>query len=165
MNSEKLHLLCEDLGIAFQAYTHPPLADCSTADSLGLIRSGCRLKNLFLRDNYGRRHFLLLTAHNKHIDLNQLSRQQQVSRLGFASSQRLANHLGIEPGNVSLLALVNDRHKAVELWVDAEIWSEASFQCHPLVNTQTWVLSKQGVLSFVEYTGHRLSVIDVPVRS
>ena len=111
------------LAIDYQVFEHPPLHTCQDADRLALKRPGTRLKHLFLRDNYGRQHFLLVTRPDKAVDLKQLSRQFALSRLGFASAERLQRYLGIAPGCVSLLALINDTEKKVGLWLDEEIYN------------------------------------------
>ncbi|MCO7223135.1 prolyl-tRNA synthetase associated domain-containing protein [Pleionea sp. CnH1-48] len=148
--------------LPFEYYEHPPLATCQDADKLNLERSGARLKNLFLRDNYGRRHFLLITSPEKKVDLKALSRQLSISRIGFASAERLHKYLGIQPGCVSLLALFNDQESAVEFWIDRDIWQADAYQCHPLVNTATVVLGKEDVLKFLQLTGHDYQLVDVP---
>ncbi|TKB50144.1 prolyl-tRNA synthetase associated domain-containing protein [Ferrimonas aestuarii] len=149
-------------GIEFQAFEHPPLFTCEDADKLNLHRPGQRLKNLFLRDNAGKRHFLLITSAYKAVDLKLLSKQLKMSRLGFASSERLQKYLGIQPGSVSLLALLNDHRQQVELWIDSDLWNGEAFQCHPLVNTRTLVLEQADVEKFAQYTGHGYQLVDVP---
>lgn len=141
---------------------HPALFTCTEADRLLLDRPGTRLKNLFLRDNYGRRHALLLTRPDKQVDLAALSRQLGWSRLGFASSERLSRYLGIAPGHVSVLALVNDTAQAVELWLDNDLREGDDFHCHPLRNSATVLLSKTDLQRFVEHTGHRLQWLPIP---
>lgn len=165
MNREYLEQCMASLCIEYQHYTHPPLNDCKQADLLNLNRSGTRLKNLFLRDNYGRRHFLLLVSPEKSVNLKVLSQDLSVSRLGFASEDRLKRYLGVNPGHVSLLALINDQRNEVELLVDQEVWEENAFQCHPLVNTETYVLDKTDVLNFLGLTGHKPLAISVPEKS
>lgn len=161
-NYHRLIQRLEQLNIEYLHYTHPPLETCRDADKYFIERPGKRLKNLFLRDNYGRRHFLLLTAHNRQVDLKQLSRQESIARLGFASSKRLSKHLGVIPGCVSALALMNDAENKVELMVDAEIWNSEAFHCHPLINTETFVLTKDSLLKFLQNTGHSPKIIAVP---
>ncbi len=161
----KVEALLAALGIPFQRFEHPPLDNCRQADVLELKRPGTRLKNLFLRDNYGRRHFLLLTRHHKQVDLKALSRQQGISRLGFASSERLEKYLGVKAGCVSLLALINDRVGAVELWLDDELAQADAFQCHPLINTLTLVLPRAGAQAFCRHTGHQPQLVPVPQKS
>lgn len=154
--------LLEQLRVEYLKYSHPPLETCLDADKYFVERPGRRLKNLFLRDNYGRRHFLLLTAHNKQVDLKQLSRQESIARLGFASSERLFKYLAVKPGSVSALALMNDVDNNVELMIDEEIWQSEAFHCHPLINTETFVLSKAALLKFLQHTGHSPKLISVP---
>ncbi|PSJ43944.1 prolyl-tRNA synthetase associated domain-containing protein [Zobellella taiwanensis] len=141
---------------------HPPLPTCADADRLLVDRPGTRLKNLFLRDNYGRRHALLLTRPGKQVDLKALSRQQGWSRLGFASAERLQRYLGVAPGHVSVLALVNDVAQQVELWLDEELKDGDDFHCHPLRNTATVLLSRSDLLRFTGQTGHTPLWLPVP---
>lgn len=161
MNTKaSLDVLLTQLNIEPLYYQHVALATCDVADKLNLQREGTRIKNLFLRDNPGRRHFLLLTTPDKQVDLKLLSKQLTVSRLGFASAERLNKYLGVMPGSVSLLALNNDRGCNVELLIDNDVWQQAAFQCHPLINTETYVLTKAQSQLFLQSTGHEVCVID-----
>lgn len=144
---------------------HPPLFTCDEADRLLLDRPGTRLKNLFLRDNYGRRHALLLTTPHKQVDLKALSTQLGWSRIGFASAERLDKYLGVAPGHVSVLALVNDGEQAVELWLDNDLIEGDDFHCHPLRNTATVLLSKADLSRFAEQTGHSPQWLAIPERA
>lgn len=153
-NPEALAKQLATLGIDYLNYDHPPLHTCSDADELGLVREGTRLKNLFLRDNYGKRHFLFIIPADKQVDLKALSKAQGLSRLGFASKERLAKYLGVEQGCVSALALCNDSEQKVELWLDSELQSATRWQCHPLVNTKTWVVTLDNLNHFWQSTGH-----------
>ena len=149
--------------IKCQKLSHEPLANCSRADELGLMRPGVRLKNLFLRDNYGREHFLLITQPTKLVDTKALSRQLNKARLGFASDERLAKYLAVQPGCVSLLALVNDRTAHVQVLLDQDIWlPNQVLQCHPMRNDQTWLLAKEDLVHIMTITGHQYQVISVP---
>ncbi|WP_339143938.1 prolyl-tRNA synthetase associated domain-containing protein [Pseudoalteromonas galatheae] len=148
------------LDISYLNYEHPPLHTCLEADNLKLERKGTRLKNLFLRDNYGKRHFLFIIPADKQVDLKALSKSQGVSRLGFASTDRLAKYLGVEQGCVSALTLHNDSEQRVELWLDSELQSAHLWQCHPLVNTKTWVLTLEDLKRFWQVTGHSPHWVD-----
>jgi len=155
----KLAELLAHLNITYDAIEHPPLHTSFAADEFMIERPGTRLKNLFLRDNEGKRHFLVITAHDKQLDLKALSKQQGLSRLGFASSERLAKYLKVAPGCVSMLALLNDKQNEVSLWVDQDIWGGDLFHCHPFENTQTWLLSKADLETFFNHTKHQPRVV------
>ncbi|WP_282115019.1 prolyl-tRNA synthetase associated domain-containing protein [Pseudoalteromonas arctica] len=160
----KLAELLVRLDITYDAIEHPPLHTSLAADEFMIKRPGTRLKNLFLRDNEGKRHFLVITAHNKQLDLKALSKQQGLSRLGFASSERLATYLKVAPGCVSMLALLNDKQNEVSLWVDQDIWGGDLFHCHPFENTQTWLLSKADLETFFNHTKHQPRVVFLPSK-
>ncbi|SHH77273.1 prolyl-tRNA synthetase associated domain-containing protein [Ferrimonas marina] len=160
--SHSLETLVSQLSLEITRYQHPPLHDCQEADRLALVRSGQRTKSLFLRDNYGKRHFLLITRHDKAVDLKALSRQQGVARLGFASAERLSRFLAVAPGHVSLLALNNDPSREVECWIDEALWTGEGLQCHPLDNQHTWVLSADAVRSLFQHWQRPLVCLAVP---
>jgi len=160
----KLAELLAHLDINYDVIEHPPLHTSLAADEFMIERPGTRLKNLFLRDNEGKRHFLVITAHNKQLDLKALSKQQGLSRLGFASSERLAKYLKVAPGCVSMLALLNDKQNEVSLWVDQDIWHGDLFHCHPFENTQTWLLSKADLEIFFNHTKHQPRVVFLPSK-
>ena len=133
------------------------------ADRLVPKLPGAKTKNLFLRDKKGARHFLVTVRHDLAVDLNVLGTALNAGRLGFASPERLQKHLGITPGSVSLLALINDQSGAVEFIIDRALWEADAVQAHPLVNTATMVLVHGDLERFVAATGHTPRVIDIPV--
>lgn len=73
--------------------------------------------------------------------------------------------LGVTPGAVTILGLINDVDRKVELVFDAEIWQSEAFLCHPLVNTATLVISRQGLLKFCQLTHHPVRVVEMAIRS
>jgi Ala-tRNA(Pro) deacylase len=77
-------------------------------------------------------------------------------------AERLKKHLGITPGSVSLLALINDTAHAVELVIDRRLWESDAVHAHPLVNHATMVLPHAQLERLLEATGHRARVITVP---
>jgi len=84
--------------------------------------------------------------------------------LSFGSADRLEQHLGVEPGAVTLLAVFNDPAHAVELFVDEDLWQAEAFQFHPIVNTATLVISRDEVMRFLRLTGHHLHLVKVPEK-
>jgi Ala-tRNA(Pro) deacylase len=99
------------------------------------------------------------------VDLDALALQLGAGRLGFASADRLMKHLGVTPGSVSVLALVNDAANAVELVVDRRLWEAEAIHAHPLVNTATMVIPHGELERFLAATGHSPRVAQIPGRS
>ena len=150
--------------IAYQRYDHPPVYTCEEAEWLVPDMPAAKTKNLFLRDRKGRRHFLVVVGYEKSVDLKALCPLLGVSKLGFGSPERLQRYLGVDPGSVSILGLVNDVDGEVEVIVDEDLWGAEAFRCHPLVNTSTLDISRDDIQRFLEITGHRGRVLNVPGR-
>jgi len=163
-DKNKLAAYLTHLNIDYDVIEHPPLHGSLDADMLSVERPGTRLKNLFLRDNEGKNHFLVITAHDKQLDLKALAKYQGLSRLGFASDERLARYLKVAPGCVSMLALMNDKQSNVTVWLDQDIWFGDLFHCHPFENTQTWIVSKNNLERFFASTGHQPKVVFLPAK-
>jgi Ala-tRNA(Pro) deacylase len=151
-------------GIAAPRHEHP--AVMTVEESLLHVPKlpGAKTKNLFLRDKKARRHFLVTVRHDIAVDIDALGALLGVSGVGFASAERLHKYLGITPGSVSLLALVNDEAHAVEFVIDRSLWEAEAVHAHPLVNTATMVISHGDLERFLAATRHAPRVIDVPIR-
>jgi len=151
-------------GIRLQRFAHPPVMTVEESERLVPRLPGAKTKNLFLRDKKGARHFLVTVPHDLAVDLIALGAQLGVGRLGFASAERLMTHIGITPGSVSLLALVNDTAHAVEFVIDRRLWDADAVHAHPLVNDTTMVIPHAELERFLAATGHSVRIIEVPGR-
>ena len=148
--------------IEYERYDHPAVYTVEEAQRLVPELPGAKTKNLFLRDGKGRRHFLVVVPAQKRVDIKGLAKKIAAGRLSFASAQRLQKYLGVDPGSVTLLAILNDPSHQVELFIDADTWHSDMFQFHPLVNTATLLIPKAALEKFLSITGHQPEVIDVP---
>ena len=153
-----------DHDIPYERVDHPPVFTCEEAERLVPPLPGAPTKNLFLRDRRGRRHFLMVVDDDKQVDLKQLTRLLQVSKLGMASPEGLQRYLGVEPGAVTLLGLINDAERAVEVVIDEKVWAAEALQCHPLVNTATVAIARSDIERFLQLSGHGYQVVEVPGR-
>jgi Ala-tRNA(Pro) deacylase len=151
-------------GIELQRFEHPPVMTVEESERLVPRLPGAKTKNLFLRDKKGARHFLVTVPHHAAVDLNALGAQLGAGRLGLASAERLMKHLGITPGSVSLLALVNDTAHTVEFVIDRRLWNADAVHAHPLTNDATMVIPHPALERFLAATGHSVRIIEVPSR-
>jgi Ala-tRNA(Pro) deacylase len=149
-------------GIEARCIEHPPVMTVEESQRLVPPMPGAKTKNLFLRNKKGARHLLVTVSHDLAVDLDALGAQLGIGRLGFASAERLMKYLGVTPGSVSLLALVNDTAHAVDFIIDRRLWNADAVHAHPLVNTATLVIPHAQLERFLVATGHSARVIDVP---
>ncbi|HTE44990.1 MAG TPA: prolyl-tRNA synthetase associated domain-containing protein [Gemmatimonadaceae bacterium] len=154
-----------DLGITYERYDHAPVFTCDEADSVVPDHDAVQTKNLFLRDKRGRRHVLLVTTCAKAVDIKKFADQIGADNLSFGSAERMEKYLGVTPGSVTVLGLIADTTNAVELYVDADVWSIDKWRCHPLINSATLVLSRADVERFLARTGHSPRVLTIAIRA
>ena len=164
MSYMDIYRFLADHDVEYDRHDHPPVFTCEEAERLVPDLPAAKTKNLFLRDRKGRRHFLVVVGYEKAVDLKALCPLLGVKKLGFAPPARLERYLGVEPGAVSILGLVNDAEGEVEVIVDEALWGAEALRCHPLVNTSTLVISRDDVQRFLETTGHQPRILDVPGR-
>lgn len=147
-------------GFVYQRVQHPAVFTCAEAELHRPDLPAVSTKNLFLCDKKARRFFLVVTACEKTVKLDQLSTRLGVAYLRFGSEENLMRLLGVTRGAVTMMGLVNDTEHRVELWLDAGIWQAEYFLSHPLVNTATLVLAKSELERFFALTGHDLQLFD-----
>lgn len=157
----ELHEFLATHGIWCDRVEHPPVFTIDEVERLVPPLAGAATKNLFLRDKKGTRQALVVVAANKPVDLRALAAATGFERPSFGSADRLKRCLGIEPGSVSLLALVNDPGHAVEVFIDRDLWAADAIHCHPLVNTATLSVRHADVERFLAATGHAYRFVDV----
>ena len=148
--------------IEFERYDHPPVYTVDDVKRLVPPLPAAKTKNLFLRDHKGRRHFLVIVPADKRVDIKALNALIGASRLSFGSADRLKKFLGVDPGSVTIFALVNDPEHSVELIIDESLWEQQAFQFHPLINTATLVISNDNLKRFLASTGHDVRTLGVP---
>lgn len=149
-------------GIACERVDHPAVFTIEDVERDVPPLPGAPTKNLFLRDKKGTRQALVVVGAHKPVDLRALAASTGFERPSFGSPDRLLRCLGIAPGSVSLLALVNDTARAVEVFIDRDIWTADAFHCHPLVNTATFSLTHAGAEALLAATGHAYRIVDIP---
>ena len=165
LNDTELCTYLDSRGIAYQRFDHPAVFTCeAAAEFVPGAAEGVQTKNLFLRDKKGRRHWLVVTDCAKPVDLKSLARVIGADNLSLGSPDRLSRHLGVTPGAVTLMALVNDPAHQVALVIDREVVGRP-WRCHPMVNTATLSLPWASVEAFIAAVGHQPQVVDVPARA
>lgn len=151
----------EALGIAFVRHEHPPVATVEEAEKHWKGLRGTHCKNLFLRNNKGNRHYLVISPVTRGIDLRRLTIQLGEDRLSFASPQRLQRILGLEPGSVSPFGLIHDAAREVRVVLDRSLRDSVSLGFHPNVNTATLEISLADFERFLDSRGNNIRWLEL----
>ncbi len=161
---DELFAYLDSLGIAHRTVSHPPVFTVEEARALRGQVPGGHTKNLFLRDKKGAL-FLVVAPEDAAIELKSLHRLLGASgRFSFCSADVMRETLGVEPGSVTPFAMINDKAGRVAVILDAAMMAHDVLNFHPLLNTGTTTISREGLLKFLEATGHRprIEAVSVP---
>lgn len=150
-----------ELGIPFNRYEHPSVATVEAAMVHWEGIDAAHFKNLFLRNQKGDRHYLVVAGHLKKVDLRRLAEEIGDGKLSFASPERLKTHLGLTPGSVSPFGLINDAAHAVRVFLDADIDAATRVSFHPNVNTATFVITAADFRRFLEACGNPVRLVPI----
>jgi Ala-tRNA(Pro) deacylase len=156
-----LFALLDRLDIPHATVSHQPLFSVEQSQALRGKIPGGHTKNLFLRDKRGA-FYLVAALEDAVIELKSLHRRLGASgRFSFGSVEALRELLGVEPGSVTPFAIMNDGSGKVTVVLDAAMMAHDVLNFHPLVNTMTTSISRDGLVRFLEANAHVPRILPV----
>jgi len=150
-----------ELAIAFTRHEHPPAATVEQAEQYWADIDATHCKNLFLRNQKGTRHYLVILVAAKKADLRAVADQIGDGKLSFASPERMMTHLGLTPGSVSPFGLIHDRDRQVRVAIDRDLKTASRVSFHPNINIVTLTLAFSDFLKFLDACGHAVQYVTV----
>ena len=148
------------LSIPYRVVFHDT-ADTMEACEAVDARLGVKMcKNLFLTNRQQTDFYLLLMPGDKPFKTKELSGQLGVARLSFGSGDQMEAHLGLLPGSVSVMGLINDKTHTVRLLIDKDLLADDELGAHPCINTASLAISMRDLLGkFLPATGHDYTAV------
>ncbi len=123
---------------------------------------GTHCKNLFLKNKKTGQFYLVTIPHDKRLDLNEFRRMVNALKLRFAGSDDLLKVLGITPGAVSPIGLINDFENKTIFIIDNDVWNAEKICCHPNINTETMQIPRSDFQKLINATGNVLEIKKLP---
>lgn len=153
-----------ELGIAAPVVPYPAHATAEEGKALRGDLSGTFTKNLLLKDKKGRL-FLIAFHEDRALDLKTLHTViGATGRLGFAPAERMETLLGVSPGALTPLGVINDAEGLVTVVVDAVLFDAAQVNFHPLVQEESVGLALAELLAFIRSCGREPMLVDFDVE-
>ena len=146
-------------GVGQTTHDHPAVFRVDEGHELKAAMPGAHTKNLFLKDKKGRL-WLVSARQDTVVDLKRLPKTIGSDRLSFGNETLLYETLGLTPGSVTALGLINDPDKRVTFVLDRALWDADVVNFHPLTNTATTALTQAEFRRFLARIGRDPVVVD-----
>ena len=160
---QRTYELLESLGISFARLDHDAaytIDACAAVDQLLGIHM---CKNLVLCHAQQTKFYLLLMPGHKKFKTKALSKQINSAGLSFAGDAHMEEYLGITPGSVSVLGLMNDPDNHVRLLIDKDLLQDEYLGCHPCINTSSLKIKTADVLEkMLPAVHHEPTYVELP---
>ncbi len=157
-----IYKIFDELDIEYRMLQHEALFTIDAAKEIDAKLGVEICKNLFLSTKHGTEFYLLFMKGNKKFNTGKVSKQVGVPRMTFASDDAMEAFLGVKPGSVTPLGLLNDNENKVNFLIDSEVVSEEYVSMHPLVNTATVVIKTKDFLEkLMPYANHSVRIVEM----
>ncbi|WP_370031959.1 prolyl-tRNA synthetase associated domain-containing protein [Qipengyuania mesophila] len=161
---EGLHADLVALAIPFEAHEHIAVFTVEESRLVDADIPGAHTKNLFLKDAGGA-FWLVTVPAEARVDLKALPDAIGCKRVSFGKAEDMERLLGISPGSVTPLAMINAEPGSVAVVIDAGLAQAERINVHPLRNTGTLGLAGADVLRLLRHWGHEPMVTEIPAKA
>ena len=136
----------DGLGIEYFRTDHERADNMEACNVIDAVLGVIICKNLFLCNRQKTNFYLLMMPGDKKFKTKELSSQINSARLSFAEPEDMLKYLDIEPGAVSIMGLMNDKEKAVQLLIDEDVLKDEYIGCHPCVCTSSLKIQTRDIV-------------------
>lgn len=138
--------LLSRLGIGYEKLEHSPIITMKEGSEIAYKLGSTSCKNLFLC-NKRQEYFMLMLPADKKLSAKNVARQIGSPHLSFASAEDMERLLHTYPGAVSVLSLIYDKEKRVQLLIDKGLMNVTYIGCHPCTNTCSLKIKMEDILT------------------
>ena len=139
----------DSLRVSYQRIDHEPAMTMDVCAAIDEALEATICKNLLLCNRQSTAFYLLMIPGTKQFKTTELSHQIGSSRLSFAAAEYMEQFLDITPGSVSVLGLMNDHEKRVQLLIDEDVLKGEYVGMHPCINTSSLRLKTEDLMEKV----------------
>ena len=155
--------LLDSLNISYQRIDHEAAMTMEACAEIDKVLDATICKNLLLCNRQNTVFYLLLIPGDKVFKTKTLSHQIGSSRLSFAPGEYMEKYLDITPGSLSILGLMNDRDRHVQLLIDEDVLKGQYIGCHPCINTSSLRLKTRDLVEkIIPALGHEPTIVTLP---
>ena len=152
--------LLDNKRIEYKIIKHKSVYTIEEIKHINLDKEGLIPKNIFLRNANGKVHYLVTCHPDKKVDIKNLAKNLNSTRLSFGSSERLKKYLNVEKGSVSPLGFIYDENYEVIFVFDKELINK-TIGVHPNRNDYTVFIRFNDLIKLIEEHSNNIVYLDV----
>ena len=160
MNKEETCKYLTEKGIRYEKTEHNAVFNMEELNSIELPYPEWDGKNLFVRDDKKRNYYLITVKGEKRVDLKDFRKQHDLRALSFASADDLLAIMGLTPGSVTPLGILNDTEHRVHFYLDSEFCGNI-IGVHPNDNTATVWLKADELITLIREHGNEAEYVEI----
>ncbi len=149
--------------IPYRVHEHPAVFTVEESADIKAHLPGEHTKNLFLKDAGGA-YWLVTVPADIRVDLKRLPEAIGCKRVSFGNAGDMQRLIGLAPGSVTPLAMINAAPGSVTVVLDAGLAGAELVNVHPLRNTATVGLSGADILRLLRHWGHAPVIAPIPTK-
>ena len=154
--------LLDSLGIEYGRVDHEPAMTMEACIAVDEALGATMCKNLMLCNRQCTVFYMLLTPGEKVFKTSELSKKIGSSRLSFAKGEYMEQFLDITPGSLSILGLMNDKEKQVNLLIDEDVLKGEYIGVHPCMNTSSLRIRTSDMMEkLIPAMGHEPTIVSL----
>lgn len=161
MNKQEVYDFLTSRGIEYEVTEHGAVFNMEEMSHVELPHPEADAKNLFVRDDKKRNYYLITVRGDKRVDLKKFREEHSTRQLSFASENDLMNLLGLIPGAVTPLGILNDSERKVKFLLDEELVNGGLIGVHPNDNTATVWLKTTDLIDIVTEHGNEVEAVRI----
>ncbi len=162
MNKQEIYDYLNQKGIWHEITEHKAVYNMEQLSEIDIPYPEADAKNLFVRDDKKRNYYLITVKGDKRIDLKEFRRQIETRPLSFASENDLMSIMGLIPGSVTPLGILNDSERKVLVFLDSDFLASPDIiGVHPNDNTATVWLKPRDLFGIIKEHGNEVEFVSL----
>lgn len=160
MNKKETHQFLNDHGVDYEITEHKAVFNMEELNAIELPYPDWDAKNLFVRDDKKKNYYLITVKGDKRVDLKEFRKKHGLRVLSFASADDLMRFMGLAPGSVTPLGLLNDTEHHIHFYLDSEFVGNR-IGIHPNDNSATVWLNADDLVKLLQENGSNVEIVEI----
>ncbi len=160
MNKKETYQFLNDHGVDYEITEHKAVFNMEELNAVELPYPDWDAKNLFVRDDKKKNYYLITVKGDKRVDLKEFRKKHGLRVLSFASADDLMRFMGLAPGSVTPLGLLNDTEHHIHFYLDSEFVGNR-IGIHPNDNSATVWLNADDLVKLLQENGSNVEIVEI----